>query len=281
MADPFVSSTNIWIRAAKAMSITPKRIAITGAEGVIGTVLRRGFPSRYEVVPITRSVQPFHSLVADVTDLGALVQGFTEVHAVIHLAAAAGLNVEWNTVLSSNIVGTRNVFEAARLAGVRAVVFASSGHVLGLAEERAGAELYSLRDDRVFEESAPVEPDSLYAASKAFGEALGRYYSASFGLRVVCVRLGMVLPNDNPWSPQGGKGRSAALSLSKRFPRVRAKWLSHRDCCQLFVRCIEAESVRYAIVFGTSNNPRQIWSLATARDLLKYEPQDAAPESLG
>jgi nucleoside-diphosphate-sugar epimerase len=120
------------------MSITRKRIAITGAEVVVGTVLRRGFPSRYEVVPITRSVQPFHSLVADVTDLGALIQGFTEVHAVIHLAAAAGLNAEWNAILSGNIVGTRNVFEAARLAGVRAVVFASSGHVLGLAEERAG-----------------------------------------------------------------------------------------------------------------------------------------------
>jgi nucleoside-diphosphate-sugar epimerase len=262
------------------MSITPKRVVITGAEGVVGTVLRRGFASRYEVVPITRSPQLFDSLVVDVTDLEALVGGFTEVHAVIHLAAASGLSAEWKDVLSSNIVGTRNVFEAARLAGVRAVVFASSGHVLGLAEERAGAELYSLQDDRVFEESAPVEPDSVYAASKVFGEALGRFYSESFGLRVVCVRLGIVLPNDNPRSAQGGRGRSAGLPLSERFPRVRAKWLSHRDCCQLFVRSIEAESVRYAIVYGTSNNPRQIWSLASARRLLKYEPQDAAPESL-
>jgi NAD+ dependent glucose-6-phosphate dehydrogenase len=124
------------------MSITPKRVVITGAEGLVGTVLRRGFPSRYVVVPITRSVQPFESVVADVTDLGALVRGFTEVHAVIHLAAAAGLSAEWEDVLSSNIVGTRNVFEAARLTGVKAVVFASSGHVLGLAEERAGTELY-------------------------------------------------------------------------------------------------------------------------------------------
>ena len=144
------------------------------------------------MVPLTRSVQPFESVVADVTDLGALVRGFTEVHAVIHLAAAAGLSAEWEDVLSSNIVGTRNVFEAARLTGVKAVVFASSGHVLGLAEERAGTELYPLQDDRVFEESAPVEPDSVYAASKVFGEALGRFYSESFGLRVVCVRLGTV-----------------------------------------------------------------------------------------
>jgi len=32
------------------MSITKKRVVITGAEGLVGTVLRRGFPSRYEVV---------------------------------------------------------------------------------------------------------------------------------------------------------------------------------------------------------------------------------------
>ena len=83
---------------------------------------------------------------------------------------------------SSNIVGTRNVFEAARLAAVRVVVFASSGHVLGLAEERAGGELYSLQDDRVFEESAPVEPDSVYAASKVFVKLSGAFIPS----RLVC-----------------------------------------------------------------------------------------------
>jgi nucleoside-diphosphate-sugar epimerase len=263
------------------MRINPKRVVITGAEGLVGTVLRRGFPSRYEVVPMTRSVQPFDSVVADITNFEALVRGFAGVHAVIHLAAAAELSAEWEDVLSNNIVGTRNVFEAARRAGVNTVVFASSGHVLGLAEERAGAQLYSVQDGRVFDESAAVEPDSMYAASKVFGEALGRFYSESFGLRVVCVRLGIVLADDNPWSPQTGRGRSAALPLSERFPRVRAKWLSHRDCCQLFAKCIDAESVRHAIVYGTSNNPRQIWSLATARRLLNYEPQDAAPEAPG
>jgi hypothetical protein len=210
-----------------------------------------------------------------------LIQGFTEVHAVIHLAAAAGAQCGMERPSKRQHSRHTECIRGGSAGGCQSCCICLLRSCAGLGRGESGAELYSLRDDRVFEESAPVEPDSLYAASKAFGEALGRVYSASFGLRVVCVRLGMVLPDDNPWSPQGGKGRSAALPLSKRFPRVRAKWLSHRDCCQLFVRCIEAESVRYAIVFGTSNNPRQIWSLATARDLLKYEPQDAAPESLG
>ena len=77
-----------------------------------------------------------------------MVRGFTEVHAVIHLAAAAGLSAEWEDVLSSNIVGTRNVFEAARLTGVKAVVFASSGHVLGLAEERANGSVQKVQQKK-------------------------------------------------------------------------------------------------------------------------------------
>jgi hypothetical protein len=96
---------------------------------------------------------------------------------------------------------------------------------------------------------------------------------------VISIRFGMVLPDDNPRTASAGRGRSASLSLEERYPRVRAKWLSHRDCCQLVRCCLEA-GVRHAIVFGTSNNPRQIWSLRSAR-ALGYAPQDAAPVSHG
>ena len=253
------------------------RIAITGAEGVVGTVLRRRLAAHHTVVALTREPQPFPSVVANIAELLPLVEAFRGAETVIHLAAAARLDAEWPDILESNIVGTRNVFEAARLAGVSAIVFASSGHVLGLIEEAAGPELYELHDSRVFDETTPLAPDSLYAASKIFGEALGRHYAESYGLRVVCVRLGMVLPDDNPRTEGAGRGRTAILPFAERYPRIRAKWLSHRDCGELFLRCVEATTLRYAIVFGTSNNPRQIWSLDSARRLLNYVPQDAAP----
>jgi len=261
------------------MESKTKTILITGAEGTVGAVLRRGFAINYRLIALTRTPQPFESRVADITDLDALVTEFHGVDAVIHLAAASALNAPWDAVLDNNIVGTRNVFEAARLAKVPAVIFASSGHVLGMVEEEAGNALYALENKREFDHTTPPRPDSLYAVSKVFGEAMGRYYSDVFPLRVICVRLGTILPDDDPRSASPGQGRSASLPLEERYPRIRAKWLSQRDCCELFRCCVEADHVRWAVVFGTSDNPRQPWSLAKARQVLGYTPVDAAPVS--
>lgn len=252
-------------------------IAITGSEGVIGSVLRAGLAGEYELRCLTRTPQPFPSAVADITDEAALVSAFAGADAVIHLAGAVTLQAEWDDVLAHNLVGARNVFAAASRAKVPAVIYASSGHVLSGAEERAGPALYELNDPRQFDESTPPEPDTLYGVSKLYGETVGQVYARRHGLRVISVRIGMVLPDDNPRTPSAGRGRSSALPPQARYPRIRAKWLSHRDCCQLFRCALAAKHVSDAVVFGTSNNPRQIWSLRTARELLGYRPADAAP----
>lgn len=258
----------------------PRRetIVITGAEGVVGTVLRAGLAEAYDLRCLTRTPQPFPSLVADVTNEDGLVNAFADADAVIHLAGAITLQAGWEDVLTHNINGTRNVFAAARRANVPAVIYASSGHVLGGAEQRAGAALYDLADVRQFDETTPPEPDTLYGVSKLYGESLGRHYAQHHGMRVISIRIGMVLPDDNPRTRDaGGRGRSSTMTPQERYPRMRAKWLSHRDCCQLFRCALEAKQVREAVVFGTSNNPRQIWSLRGARELLGYQPADAAP----
>lgn len=259
-----------------AMPGGAKRVLITGSEGFIGSVLRARLAERYEIVPLTRTEQDFPSVVADVADLDALTRAFAGVDAVVHLAAAAWLDAPWEEVLPNSIVGTRNVFEAARRCGVPRVVFASSGHVLGMAEEEAAPEIYALDDPRVFDATSPLRPNSDYAVAKIFGEAMGRSYSDVHGLRVVCLRIGSVLPGDDPTSGETGRGRAKQMGAAERFSRMRAKWLSQRDCAELFACALEAE-VRWAVVFGTSNNPRQLWSLAEARRLLGYEPKDAAP----
>ena len=256
-----------------------KTVVITGAEGLVGTVLRQGLADRLRLVALTLTPQAYPSVVADIGQIDALTPAFQGVDAVIHLAGAADLQATWEEVVQHNIHGTRNVFEAARLAGVKSIIYASSGHVLSGEEEAAGSSLYDLEDPRVFDHLTPPRPDTPYAVSKLCGENIGRYYAEAHGLRVICVRLGLVLADDDPCSNSPGRGRSARLPLAERYPRIRAKWLSHRDCCQLFLRCLEAEAVRWAVVFGTSNNPRQIWSLAEARRLLNFAPVDSAPES--
>lgn len=253
-------------------------IVITGAEGLVGSVLRTGLAEAYELRCLTRTPQAFRSVVADITDEAGLVEAFAGADAVIHLAGAVTLQAGWDDVLPHNIGGTRNVFAAAHRAGVPAVIYASSGHVLGGAEQRAGGALYDLTDARQFDESTPPEPDTPYGVSKLYGETIGRHYARHQGLRVISIRIGMVLPDDNPRTREAvGRGRSSAMTPRDRYPRMRAKWLSHRDCCQLFCCALAAKQVPDAVVFGTSDNPRQIWSLRSARELLGYRPVDAAP----
>ena len=255
---------------------------MTGAGGTIGSVLIRELSDRYDFVPIDRSGAAADGWqVADLADLEGLGRAFAGCRAVVHLAAATDVSTPWEEVLSSNIVGTYNVFEAARLAGVERVVFASSNHVVGMFEVASGPSLYRLDDPRMIDHREEIRPDSLYGTSKAFGEALGRYYAEHYDMSVVCLRIGSVLPDDDPDGPSVAEGSGwLGLSVADRYRRLRATWLSQRDCGRLVASALDAE-VGWAVVFGTSANPRRIWDLEHAREAIGYEPQDSAPEWLG
>ena len=68
---------------------------------------------------------------------------------------------------------------------MRKIVFASTNHVMGF---------YALDQAFPVDTRAPIRPDSLYGVSKAFGEALARYYSDTFGMSMMCVRIGWFTP---------------------------------------------------------------------------------------
>ncbi len=254
------------------------RVLVTGAEGVIGSVVRARLAGRFDLRSLTRAPATFPSHVADIADIGAIRPAFEGVAAVVHLAAAPHVSSPWEEVLHSNVVGTRNVFEAAREAGVGRVVFASSNHVVGMAEVDDAPAIYALDDGRVIDERAEVRPDSDYGVSKAFGEVLGRMYTDRFGMRAVCLRIGSVLPDDDPAGPMplAGAGWMPWLTDEDRRVRIRATWLSHRDCAEL-IRCAIVADVRFAIAYGVSDNARRFWSLDAARDLLGFVPVDRAP----
>jgi len=67
---------------------------------------------------------------ADISDLEAIRPAFENIDVVVHLAAYLG-GADFDSHLSGNLVGAYNVYEAARLAGVKRVVFASSGAAAG------------------------------------------------------------------------------------------------------------------------------------------------------
>ncbi|MCC6719807.1 MAG: NAD-dependent epimerase/dehydratase family protein, partial [Acetobacteraceae bacterium] len=102
------------------MSIDPSsdRIVITGAAGAIGTTLRRGLAPRFRNLLLTDIRKPAdapageHWVVADVTDRAAMAGLMQGAAAVVHLAGAAGTDLE--TLFRTNALGLFEVFEAAR-----------------------------------------------------------------------------------------------------------------------------------------------------------------------
>ena len=158
------------------------------------------------------------------------------------------------------------------------MVFASSNHAIGGYEVDGAPELYRLDDPRVYDHTVEVRPDSLYGVSKVYGEALGRYYHDTFGMRVFNLRIGTTRDDDNPRSPEVAEASGwLPLEPADRYARLRATWLSQRDCAALVEACLEATDVDWAVVYGISNNPRQFWDISHARELLGYAPRDSAP----
>ena len=106
--------------------MAPRRVLVTGMSGLIGGALRRRLEGTYELSALNR--QPIPGVKchqADIADLEAIAPAFAGVDTVVHLAARTGSSDVFKEILQANVIGTYNVFEAARRAGVGRVVYAS------------------------------------------------------------------------------------------------------------------------------------------------------------
>jgi UDP-glucuronate 4-epimerase len=125
----------------------------------------------------------YRLIEADIRDRAALegVFGGAEFDVIVHLAARAGVRpslLEPELYTQTNINGTLNLLELARLHGVRQFVFGSSSSV------------YGINAKVPFSEEDPIrQPISPYAATKAAGELLCHTYSHLYGIRCVCLRF--------------------------------------------------------------------------------------------
>ncbi|RIK45563.1 MAG: NAD(P)-dependent oxidoreductase, partial [Chloroflexi bacterium] len=151
-----------------------KTVLVTGAGGTIGRLVRKHLSDRYNLRLMTHHPIDAPSHVADIADLDAILPAFEGADAVVHLAATVSVLAPWDAVLPANLIGTYNVYEAAKRMGVPCVVFASSNHAVGMYEVEGAPSIYALDDPRVIDHHAEIRPDSYYGVSKAYGEAMGR-----------------------------------------------------------------------------------------------------------
>ncbi len=224
-----------------------KTVLITGAAGDVGSHLRRELAGRYklrlsDVKPMTDLAAGEEFMCADIASMEELGHVTRGVDAIVHLG---GFSVEgpWEAILPANIIGTYNVFESARLNGVKRILFATSNHAVGF-----------YRRDETIDHRVYPRPDSRYGVSKVFGEALGSLYADKYGMEIFNMRIGNVNPHP----------------LDKRRLSI---WISPRDLAQLVTIGIEHPDIRFEIVYGVSGNARSWYDNANA-ERLGYRPQD-------
>jgi uronate dehydrogenase len=233
-----------------------RKILITGAGGKVGGCIAEGLRNtdRYDIVATgLHEDDEAHIVALDVTDpdqMDKLTQG---VDTIIHSAWAADEEDFLGKVLPLNVTAAYHLYEAARLNGVRRVIFASSNHATGF---------YKVGED--VEVTDPYRPDSFYGLSKCYIELLGRLYADKHEISSINVRIGNFPGDDRP-----GSERSAHI------------WISERDMVQLAERCIEADdSMKFLCLYGTSANTDNYYDIEYLADLIGYVPQDDAADLL-
>ncbi|MBF0608897.1 MAG: NAD(P)-dependent oxidoreductase [Candidatus Magnetobacterium sp. LHC-1] len=234
------------------------KVGITGAAGVVGTALREGFAGRYDLVLYDMrdlsNVGTVRSMRVDLTDKGQLGGAFDGLDCLIHLAGDPRPDAPPHVTLRNNIEATSYVFEEARRAGTRKIVFASSNFY------HQGAVMESLRGGRrrFIHLDAPPSPLCLYAESKVFGEMAGRHL-AYLGMQFVALRIGWTVKEDNPRLYAGHY--------------MGAMFVSKGDLTQAFEKAIGIDTT-FLPAFVISNNANSVFDLSETREKLGFEPVD-------
>lgn len=236
----------------------PRRVLITGAAGRIGARYAEHAASKYQLRLAGRHTEPMqryadqgHEVMRlDVADLDACQEACQGIDTVLHLAADPSPAADfYGSLLDNNIKGTFNIYQAAADQGCQRVIFASSVHAV----------LAYLPDTQPWADSQ-ARPANMYGATKAFGEAVGSVFNASRGISSIAIRIGAY---------EARRARDDALG-----DHIRRCFLSARDMCQLFDRCIEIDFSGHTVVHGISNNRYKELDLRYTREFLGYEPVD-------
>lgn len=177
-----------------------KRVLVTGITGSGGSYLAEYIVQNHPAVEV-HGLSRWHSTTAsdnlrgirdrvavhecDLADFGSVIEALQKAKpdAIFHLAAHANVRASFvtpNAVLSNNILGTSNLFEAVRLLKMDPVIqLCSTSEVYGQVDPK----YVPIRED------APYRPASPYAVSKLAQDALGRVYFVSYGMRIIRTRM--------------------------------------------------------------------------------------------
>ncbi len=257
-------------------------ILVTGGTGFIGqSVVRSLVTLGNKVVVISRRAPSFpkeiqgqiESVAADIrlfSDVMKVVVDF-KIDKIIHIAYTLTAEGEANplSAIQVNVLGTCNLFEAARVYGARRVVFCSS--VAAFAPQE------SYGDRFLQDEENLMKPVSIYGATKVLNEFVAGRFEKRYGTEVPVLRIAPVYGTGREergvtaWTSQ----MIAAVTREKpAFVRIRsaqkASLIYVEDVAEQLVRLCLAEKLKYR-VYNSGGTPA---TPGDFRDIVKkYYPQ--------
>lgn len=244
-----------------------QRVLVTGSSGAIGQPVCRYLQERgHQVRGFDR--QPGAELAdfvpGDLVDRDQVQSAVSGMDTVIHLAAYPNDADFLAVLLEPNVRGLYHICDAARQAGVKRLVLASSIQVISGHGRQEGTTIH-LTDD--------AKPTNHYALTKVWAETMGEMYARCYQLAVINVRIG--------WFPRNPPEAQRLAEAAPFGPNV---FFSHRDAQRFFACCVEAaepapgQAVTVFAASQPSTFPRL--DLEPARRILGYEPQDRWPAGL-
>lgn len=271
-----------------------KRVLVTGAAGTVSSQILPAFRDRYDLVLLdTNATGNSEIIEADLSDpdIESYRAHFKGIDAVVHNVRSiqpgikTGAPRQWLAdrpgsespdgyfVERRSVDMAFNVYRLAMEENVRRVVVASSNHAADWYETK----LHNGTLDTIGPDVFPLS-DNFYGWAKATYEHLGFLFATG--------RLGRVLENVQVRIGAPRPIRSADFAGDEvSHKRDLGAYISPRDMAQLYTKSIEAEDIRnedgipFQIFYGISNNTRAFWSIANARRVIGYAPEDDSEQA--
>jgi uronate dehydrogenase len=239
-----------------------KKVLFLGATGRVGPGIledyERHYKKHYDFIIGSRrkiKLKNYKTVKINYSSISSLKKAMKGIDVILNLAAESDPKASFQEILEPNIIGAFNVFEAAKQANVKRIIYASSVHAI---------RGYPL-GKRISENHTP-KPSGFYGASKVFLESLCYIYSEKHNISCLAIRIGAYVSDDL---------RYKVCLTRDNYDYV----ISQRDMTQIIHKCIIApKSVKYGILSGTSDNKRLYMDLKHTKKLVGYKPQDDSYE---